>query len=104
MTPNYTELWRALMPETALIVGALAALGFDLAFFKNREPVFRLRAASALAVLAVVAAIILVAYRWSEKPLVFRRAMFMLVPHLALWFSFLRPAPLFPNLDMDNFF
>ena len=34
----------------------------------------------------IIAAGILVAYRWSEKPLVFRRAMFMLVPHLALWF------------------
>ncbi|MFZ5831615.1 MAG: hypothetical protein ACOY3P_16135 [Planctomycetota bacterium] len=32
----------------------------------------------------ICAIVVLVAYRWSEKPQFFRRAMFMLVPHVAL--------------------
>lgn len=30
MTPNYAELFQALLPEAALVIGVLLVLGFDL--------------------------------------------------------------------------
>ncbi|HTQ31210.1 MAG TPA: NADH-quinone oxidoreductase subunit N [Opitutaceae bacterium] len=57
MTPDYTGLVRALLPEAALVAGALVVLGLDLAFFRRRAAAFRLRAAIAVAALATVAAI-----------------------------------------------
>jgi NADH-quinone oxidoreductase subunit N len=56
-TPDYTGLARALRPETFLIGGALAVLGFDLAFFRRCNGECRLRLALGVAALAVAAAL-----------------------------------------------
>lgn len=60
MNGFYAELARGLRPETALVVGALAVLGLDLAWLRRRPADARLRAAAAVAALAVTAAIVLV--------------------------------------------
>ena len=60
MNGFYAELARGLRPETALVVGALAVLGLDLAWLRRRPADARLRAAAAVAALAVAAAIALV--------------------------------------------
>ena len=53
---NYTELLHALLPETALVVGALLALTFDLIFGARQTRENRLHAAVIIGSLAVVAA------------------------------------------------
>ena len=57
MTFDYLGLFRALLPETALIAGALAVLGVDLIFLRKQCGQVRLNTAAAIAALAVVAAI-----------------------------------------------
>jgi NADH-quinone oxidoreductase subunit N len=56
MTPNYTELFLALLPEAALTVAALLVLGYDLVLGRKRSDLHRLRAAAALGLLGVVTA------------------------------------------------
>ena len=56
MTPDYVELFRALLPETCLVAGALVALTFDLTFGRGQTLAQRTRAASLLALLAIAAA------------------------------------------------
>ena len=56
MSPDYAGLFRALRPETSLVVGALIALGFDLAVFRRHTLEERLRLALWFGALAVVAA------------------------------------------------
>ena len=56
MTGGYAALARALAPETALVAGALAALGIDLAWLKRHPVAARLRAAAGVAALAVLVA------------------------------------------------
>ncbi len=55
MSPDYTGLFAALRPETALVVGALAVLGLDLTLFRRRTPGERLHLALWVAGLAVLA-------------------------------------------------
>jgi NADH-quinone oxidoreductase subunit N len=57
---DYAALARALAPETALVAGALAALGLDLAWLRRRPAATRLRAAVGVASLAVAGAMVLV--------------------------------------------
>ncbi|HTT57151.1 MAG TPA: proton-conducting transporter membrane subunit, partial [Opitutaceae bacterium] len=57
MNGGYAALARALAPETALVAGALAALGIDLAWLKRHPVAARLRAAAGVAALAVLAAV-----------------------------------------------
>lgn len=54
---NYTELLHALLPETALVVGALLALTFDLIFGARQTRETRLHAAIIIGSIAVVAAL-----------------------------------------------
>src|SRR5688500_4558014 len=56
MTPNYGELFRALLPETALTIAALLVLGYDLTLGRKRTSAYRLRAASAIGILGMIAA------------------------------------------------
>jgi len=60
VTGDYAALARALAPETALVAGALAVLGLDLAWLRSRPAETRLRAAVGVAALAVAAAVGLV--------------------------------------------
>jgi NADH-quinone oxidoreductase subunit N len=53
---NYSELLHALLPETALVVGALLALTFDLVVGARQSRETRLQAAVIIGSLAVVAA------------------------------------------------
>ena len=53
---NYSELLHALLPETALVVGALLALAFDLVVGARQSRETRLQAAVIIGSLAVVAA------------------------------------------------
>ena len=53
---NYSELLHALLPETALVVGALLALTFDLVVVARQSRETRLHAAVIIGSLAVVAA------------------------------------------------
>ncbi len=53
-------LARLLLPEAALVLGALAVLGLDLAWLRHRPDGVRLRAASAVAAFAVVIAFLFV--------------------------------------------
>jgi NADH-quinone oxidoreductase subunit N len=57
MTPNYAELVRALLPETALTLSALLVLGFDLVVGKKHPHGYRLRAAVVIGLIGLVAAI-----------------------------------------------
>jgi NADH-quinone oxidoreductase subunit N len=57
MTPNYRELAQALLPETALVVGALVVLGFDLVTGRTRTGAERTRAAVILGLIALAAAV-----------------------------------------------
>jgi NADH-quinone oxidoreductase subunit N len=59
MNPDYGGLARALLPETALVAGAVAVLGLDLTLLRGRAPGARLRAAAGVAALAVAAAALL---------------------------------------------
>ena len=56
MTPNYAELFRVFLPETALTLGALSVLGYDLTIGRKRSDDHRLRAAVFLGLIGVVAA------------------------------------------------
>ena len=56
MTLNYHELFRALLPELALVVGALAVLTVDLVAGRGRPACTRLRNSVALGLLALAAA------------------------------------------------
>ena len=59
MTPDYTTLVQALLPETLLVVGALLVLGLDLTVFRRRPAGYRLHAAAAIGALALTAALLL---------------------------------------------
>ena len=56
MSPDYIGLMHALMPEMALVLGALIVLGFDLITGQRRTAAERLRAAVTLGGFAVVVA------------------------------------------------
>lgn len=56
MTPNYAELFRALLPEATLTLGALVVLADDLIGGRRRSDQHRLRTAVCLGLVAVVAA------------------------------------------------
>lgn len=56
MSPDYSGLFLALRPETALVVGALAVLGLDLTLFRRRTAAERFQLALWVAGLAVLAA------------------------------------------------
>lgn len=56
MNPDYLTLFRALLPETALVLGALVLLGYDLAVGRARPPETRLRAAVLLGLAALLGA------------------------------------------------
>jgi NADH-quinone oxidoreductase subunit N len=56
MSPDYAGLFRALGPEAALVVGALAVLGLDLTLFRRHSLGERLRLALWVGSLAVLAA------------------------------------------------
>jgi len=56
MNPDYSGLFAALLPETALVLGALVVLGLDLSAFRRRNPGERLQLALGVATLAVLAA------------------------------------------------
>ncbi|MBI5771873.1 MAG: NADH-quinone oxidoreductase subunit N [Verrucomicrobia bacterium] len=62
MSLNYAELFRALRPEASLVLGALVALGLDLAVFRRHTLAERLRLALWIGALAVGVAIVHVAY------------------------------------------
>lgn len=57
MNVNYGELGLALTPELCLVVGALVVLGFDLIAGKSRTGAERTRAAAAIGLIALVAAV-----------------------------------------------
>jgi NADH-quinone oxidoreductase subunit N len=56
MTPNYHELFLALQPEVALVIGALVVLGFDLVAGRGQDLPRRLRTAVTLGLIALGAA------------------------------------------------
>lgn len=56
MNPDYAGLFQALRPETSLVVGALAVLGFDLSIFRRHTAAERLNLALWIGALAVLAA------------------------------------------------
>ena len=56
MTADYTELVQALLPELALVIGALVVIGFDLLRGRGRSADERLRAAVTFGSLAVLVA------------------------------------------------
>jgi NADH-quinone oxidoreductase subunit N len=56
MTPNYGELFRALLPEAALTVSALMVLGYDLVAGRKRTDIHRLRVAVAIGLVGLVGA------------------------------------------------
>jgi NADH-quinone oxidoreductase subunit N len=56
---DYGGLGRALLPEAALVAGALAILGADIAILRRSTAVARLRAAAAIAALAAAVALVL---------------------------------------------
>jgi NADH-quinone oxidoreductase subunit N len=53
MSVDYGELWRALLPEAALVTGALVVLAFDLISGKPRHAASRLSASVLLGLLAI---------------------------------------------------
>lgn len=57
MIADYTGLARALLPETALVLGALVVLGFDLVAGRRFTPEARVRANAVLAILALLSAL-----------------------------------------------
>lgn len=56
MTPAYRELWIALQPECALVVGALVVLGIDLFGGRHRNASQRIRIAATLGMVATLIA------------------------------------------------
>src|SRR5689334_20094088 len=61
MIVDYLPLIRALLPELCLVIGALLVLSFDLLAGRGRTSDERLRAAVAIAVLAIIFAVYCVA-------------------------------------------
>lgn len=59
MNPDYAQLFLALRPEAALVVGALVVLTLDLMFFRRRADGARLNLASAVGAIACAAAVYL---------------------------------------------
>ena len=57
MSLDYTLLFKALRPETALVVGALAVLGLDLPALRQLSNAKRLQVAAGLGALALFAAV-----------------------------------------------
>ena len=57
MNSDYAGLGRALLPEAALVLGALLVLGFDLATARRRPPAARLGEAATLGAAALLAAL-----------------------------------------------
>ena len=57
MINNYQDLAHALMPETALVFGALVVLAFDLVAGRKLTPDARVRANSVIAILALLSAL-----------------------------------------------
>ncbi|MEO6001916.1 MAG: NADH-quinone oxidoreductase subunit N [Opitutus sp.] len=58
MNVDYSELFRALRPETSLLIGALLMLGLDLTVFRQRSSADRMRLAAFIGALATVTAMI----------------------------------------------
>lgn len=58
MSQDYAGLFYALRPEAALVLGALAVLALDLAFYRGRSPSERLQLALVAAAVAVAAAFV----------------------------------------------
>ena len=58
MNVDYGELFRALRPETSLLIGALLMLGLDLSIFRQRSTPDRVRVAAFIGALATVTAMI----------------------------------------------
>ena len=58
MTFDYLLLTRALLPEIALVLGALAVLGYDLIAGRHRPAAERLKASLAIGAIALVAALV----------------------------------------------
>jgi NADH-quinone oxidoreductase subunit N len=58
MTFDYLLLTRALLPEIALVLGALAVLGYDLFAGRHRPAAERLKASLAIGAIALVAALV----------------------------------------------
>ena len=54
ITQDYVGLFRALLPEMSLVLGAFFVLGLDLLGDKNRPVVGRLRTSVSLGALAIV--------------------------------------------------
>ena len=52
MSHEYAQLFRALLPETALVVGAVLVLMVDIALFRRRSDAARLNIASAASLTA----------------------------------------------------
>jgi NADH-quinone oxidoreductase subunit N len=59
VNPNYAELFRALLPETALVFGALLLLGLDLMVARRRSETERADDAAWRGLLTIIAAIFL---------------------------------------------
>lgn len=57
MNPDYLTLCRALLPETALVLGALVLLGYDLVAGRARPPETRLRTSVMLGLVTVLGAL-----------------------------------------------
>ncbi|MSU72895.1 MAG: NADH-quinone oxidoreductase subunit N [Opitutus sp.] len=57
MTPNYLEILRALLPEAALVIGALIVLGFDLIAGSRQSDCRRRQIAATIGLLAITAAV-----------------------------------------------
>jgi NADH-quinone oxidoreductase subunit N len=60
IAPDYLEIVRALAGESALIVGALLALAFDLTWGRRRSLEARWRGATVIGITAMLAALVLV--------------------------------------------
>jgi NADH-quinone oxidoreductase subunit N len=58
MNPDFAGLFRALLPETCLTLGAMLVLGVDLAAGRGRPHAARLSAACALGAFALLAALV----------------------------------------------
>ena len=57
MNADYAGLTRALLPETALVFGALVVLGFDLVAGRKLAPAARVRLNAVLAIIALLSAL-----------------------------------------------
>lgn len=71
MNLDYLPLFRALLPEACLILGALVALGFDLTLGRGQPLANRTGAATALGLAAIVAAMSGVVFVPQESSAVF---------------------------------